>query len=296
VELELETDGASRGNPGPAAWAYLLRSGGEVLEERTGRIGTATNNVAEYQALIEGLERARELGATRVRVRADSELMVRQLNGQYRVKSPGLKPLHHRAVELLKAVGGTVVHVRRERNRRTDRMVNAALDGEAAGASDPGDEDGPHLSHLRGGRPRMVDVGSKDLTGREAVAEAVVRLSPAARRALESGAGRKGDPLAVAELAAVQAAKRTAELIPLCHPLALDVIEVEARQEGEVVRITARVAATGKTGVEMEAMTAVAVAALTVYDMLKSADKGLIVESVRLLAKSGGKSGEWQAG
>lgn len=291
MDLELETDGASRGNPGPAAWAYRLRAGGNVLEENSGRMGTATSNVAEYRALIEGLRRARTLGATRVQVKSDSELMVRQLTGLYRVKAPALKALHREAVELLESVGGRVVHVPRERNQRTDQLVNEVLDGESSG---PGSsEGGTALSHLVGGRPRMVDVGPKELTSREAVAEAMVRLSPAAMQALESGTGRKGDPLVVAELAGVLAAKRTAELIPLCHPLPLDLVEVEVQHHGGLVRITARVAATGRTGVEMEALTAAAVAALTVYDMLKSADKGLVVESIRLLKKSGGASGEW---
>lgn len=294
MDLELETDGASRGNPGRAAWAYRLSAGGKVLKEDSGLLGAATSNVAEYRALIEGLKRARALGATRVQVKSDSELMVRQLTGRYRVKAPALKPLHREAAELLESVGGRVVQVPREQNQRADQLVNEALDDE--GSKPGGEGGGPALSHLRGGRPRMVDVGPKELTCREAIAEARVRLSPAARRALESGAGRKGDPLVVAELAGVQAAKRTAELIPLCHPLPLDLVEVEVRHQGDFVRIQARVTATGRTGVEMEALTAAAVAGLTVYDMLKSADKGLAVESVRLLRKSGGASGDWAAG
>lgn len=148
--------------------------------------------------------------------------------------------------------------------------------------------------HFRDGRPWMVDVGDKPVTAREAVAEGLVRLPPAAREALASG-GAKGDPLQVAELAGIQAAKRTSELIPLCHPLSLDRVEVVAQQEGDLVRITARCRTSARTGVEMEALTAASVAALTVYDMLKGSTMGIEIERIRLLTKEGGASGAWHS-
>ncbi len=152
------------------------------------------------------------------------------------------------------------------------------------------------LTHFKDGRPQMVDVTAKAATQRLAEAEARVVLTPEALKALEAGGVGKGDPLRVAELAGIMGAKRTADLIPLCHPLPLTGVEVEAsldRERGEVV-IRARVRTKAETGVEMEALTACAVAALTVYDMLKAASKGLEITGLRLLYKEGGKSGPWR--
>jgi cyclic pyranopterin phosphate synthase len=151
------------------------------------------------------------------------------------------------------------------------------------------------LTHLaRDGSPRMVNVGSKPVTRRRAVAEACVTVGRAiASRLRREGGLAKGDVLVTARLAAISAAKQTATLIPMCHPIAIDGIEVEAVVEGPRVRLTVEVSAEARTGVEMEAMVAAAVGALTVYDMVKSAGKGVEVGPVRLLAKEGGKSGRW---
>jgi cyclic pyranopterin phosphate synthase len=153
------------------------------------------------------------------------------------------------------------------------------------------------LTHLDDtGRPRMVDVGQKPETARAAAAEGAIRMSPAAFRLVRDQAVAKGDVLGVAEIAGTMAAKRTAELIPLCHPLGLDMIEVQARLDEALpgVRIRSVVRSIGRTGVEMEALTAVSVALLTVYDMVKSADRGMEITSVRLLEKSGGTRGDWR--
>jgi cyclic pyranopterin phosphate synthase len=141
----------------------------------------------------------------------------------------------------------------------------------------------------------MVDVGAKPESERTAVAEGAVRMSREAFDQVAAQAVAKGDVLAVAEVAGTMGAKRTGELIPLCHPLGLDVIQVEARLEPELpgVRVTALAKATGRTGVEMEALTAVAVACLTVYDMVKAVDRGMVIEDVRLLSKTGGTRGDW---
>ncbi len=153
------------------------------------------------------------------------------------------------------------------------------------------------LSHLDDrGRPRMVDVGAKPESERTAVAEGAVRMSPEAFEVVAAQAVAKGDVLAVAEVAGTMGAKRTGELIPLCHPVGLDLVQVEARLEPELpgVRVTATAKATGRTGVEMEALTAVAVACLTVYDMVKAVDRGMVIEEVRLLSKTGGTRGDWR--
>ncbi len=150
------------------------------------------------------------------------------------------------------------------------------------------------LTHIDAeGRARMVDVSDKPETAREAVAEGYLRLAPETLALAVSGQGRKGDVRAVAEIAGVMAAKRTSDLIPLCHPLDISKAEVAGDVDGDRLKVTARVRTTGRTGVEMEALTAVSVACLTLYDMLKAADRGMVIEDVRLLAKSGGRSGDW---
>ena len=151
------------------------------------------------------------------------------------------------------------------------------------------------LSHLdERGNARMVDVGAKTTTDREAVAEAVVVLSEATLRALMDGSLPKGDAAAVARVAAIQAAKRTADLIPLCHPLRLSAVEVAIEEVESGVRLTVTVRTTDQTGVEMEALTGASVGALTIYDMVKGIERGAEIGPVRLLRKSGGASGKWE--
>ena len=153
------------------------------------------------------------------------------------------------------------------------------------------------LSHVdRAGRPRMVDVGAKAPTARRAVAEAEVGLGQETLSLIVDGNLAKGDVLTVAEIAGVMAGKRTAELIPLCHPIPITdlLVEITPDRAGACLRIRATAATVAQTGVEMEALTAASVAALTAYDMVKSVDRGAEIRHVRLLEKSGGKSGEWR--
>jgi cyclic pyranopterin monophosphate synthase len=155
------------------------------------------------------------------------------------------------------------------------------------------------LTHLdEQGRARMVDVGAKAETEREAVATGRVRMQGETLRLLQEGNLPKGDVLGVARVAGIMAAKRTPDLIPLCHPLLLTKVTVEFAfdEPASAVDITATVRCKGQTGVEMEALTAVSVAALTIYDMAKAVEKGMVIEGIRLLEKRGGKSGEWKAG
>jgi cyclic pyranopterin phosphate synthase len=161
--------------------------------------------------------------------------------------------------------------------------------------SQPPDPPEPELSHVsHDGRARMVDVSGKQVTERVARAEAWVAVGPEIARTLaRSGAVAKGNVLETARLAGIMAAKQTPHLVPLCHPLPLDSVQVGARLVGERVRIESCVRCRARTGVEMEALTAVSVAALTVYDMVKSAARGVVIERVRLLEKSGGRSGHW---
>jgi cyclic pyranopterin phosphate synthase len=153
------------------------------------------------------------------------------------------------------------------------------------------------LSHVdERGQVRMVDVGGKLVTRREAIARGSISMSAEARRLVRTGAVKKGDPLQTARLAGIMAAKQTAALIPLCHPLPLSSVELELTPTRRGYDIEARVSTAAQTGVEMEALTAVAVAALTVYDMVKAVDKAMVIGEVRLMFKSGGKSGVYRRG
>lgn len=152
------------------------------------------------------------------------------------------------------------------------------------------------LTHLdESGAARMVEVGAKPETTRSATASGKIAMSPAALTAIRDDDVPKGDVLAAARIAGIMAAKKTAELIPLCHPLALTSVTVDFAIVSDGVEATARATLTGRTGVEMEAMTAVSVALLTIYDMAKALDKGMVIGPIRLVAKSGGKPGEWRA-
>lgn len=153
----------------------------------------------------------------------------------------------------------------------------------------------PQLTHFRDGQPRMVDVSGKVSTARSATAEGWVLLPPEARAALEAGASPKGDPLTVARLAGLAGSKRAADLILLCHPIPVTGADVQVTLEERGVRVVATVRTTAPTGVEMEALSAVTVAALNVYDMLKAASKAIRITDVRLLTKTGGKSGDFFA-
>ncbi|HQT55249.1 MAG: cyclic pyranopterin monophosphate synthase MoaC [Phenylobacterium sp.] len=151
------------------------------------------------------------------------------------------------------------------------------------------------LTHIdETGRANMVDVSAKAVTTREALAEGFVRMSAETLALALSGDAKKGDVRSTAEIAGIMAAKKTSDLIPLCHPLALSKVEVRVEPGEGGLSVTARVRTSGQTGVEMEALTAVSVACLTVYDMLKAADKAMTIEAVRLMEKSGGKSGDWK--
>ena len=152
------------------------------------------------------------------------------------------------------------------------------------------------LTHIDGaGAARMVDVGGKAETARSATAAGRIAMGAAALRAVREGSGPKGDVISAARIAGIMAAKRTADLIPLCHPLALTSVTLDFEFEADGLRVAATASVTGRTGVEMEAMTACCVALLTIYDMAKALDKGMVIGDVRLLKKTGGKSGHWRS-
>ena len=184
-----------------------------------------------------------------------------------------------------------------EANEVSPARVSAAAGMTSGGAAQPSSATSGVLTHLDAqGRANMVDVTDKAATAREASAEALVRMQPHTLKLIVAGGHPKGDVFAVARVAGIMAAKKTHELIPLCHPLLLTGIRVELEAEGvDTVRIVARCKLAGQTGVEMEALTAASIAALTLYDMCKAVDRGMTIECVRLLEKSGGKSGDYRA-
>jgi cyclic pyranopterin phosphate synthase len=152
------------------------------------------------------------------------------------------------------------------------------------------------LTHLGAdGAARMVDVGGKTATARIAIASGRITMSPLALAAIRAGDAPKGDVLGTARIAGIIAAKRTGDLIPLCHPLGLEAVSLDFAFEDDAIRATATASLTGKTGVEMEAMVAVGIALLTIYDMAKAVDKAMVIGEVRLIEKRGGKSGDWKA-
>jgi len=156
----------------------------------------------------------------------------------------------------------------------------------------------PPLTHFDDqGQAHMVDVSAKDVTHRVARASGCIRMLPATLALIESGSAKKGDVIGIARIAAIQGAKRTADLVPLCHPLPITkvAVEFELDRDASLVRCTAQVETLGRTGVEMEALTAVQVGLLTIYDMCKAADRGMVMSDIRLLEKQGGKSGHWVA-
>ena len=154
------------------------------------------------------------------------------------------------------------------------------------------------LTHIdAGGAASMVDVADKAVTAREAIAEGRIHMQAATLALIREGSAKKGDVIGIARIAGIMAAKRTHELIPLCHPLLLTKVSVDLELDDALpgIRVTAMARVNGQTGVEMEALTAVSVACLTIYDMAKAADRGMQIEGIRLVAKSGGKSGDWHA-
>lgn len=157
----------------------------------------------------------------------------------------------------------------------------------------------PGFTHLdASGLPRMVDVGGKDVTRRTAVAEGTIRMSPETLQAIVAGDTPKGNVLLIAQLAGITGAKRTPDLIPLCHSIPLSSVEVDVKPDDSLpgIRVTATAAVEARTGVEMEALTAVSCALLTIYDMCKARDRGMVIGGIRLLRKEGGRSGTWEAG
>jgi len=285
--IHIYTDGSCLGNPGPGGWAAIIKENGGK-KRLAGREDDTTNNRMEILAVIKGLQAIPS--HSEVTIFSDSQYVVNTMTrGWKRKANQDLWAALDTAVKERRVTWKWVRgHAGNPGNEEADALANQQI------GTPPKSKDItlPHLDQQ--GHARMVDVGEKEPTAREAVARGSVHMKPETLRLITQGQVKKGDVLSVARVAGVMAAKRTSELIPLCHPIPLDqvTVDLEPDDAASAVHITAAARTTAKTGVEMEAMTAVAVAALTVYDMCKSVDRGIRVEAIRLVSKSGGKSGD----
>ena len=289
--IEIYTDGSCLTNPGPGGWAAIVLENGSKRSLQGGEKST-TNNRMEILAAIKGLE-AIPISAE-VTVFSDSQYVVNTMTCNW--KRNANKDLW---VRLDAEVGKRRVHWRWVRghdgnplNEEADALANReanAMDSKRHRTHQP------KLTHVdQAGQARMVDVGAKPVTKRIAVARGSVAMNPETLALIQSNGFEKGDVLGVARIAGIMGAKSTSQLIPMCHPLPLDHVGVEFETDSarSAVDITATAGTTAKTGVEMEAMTAVSIAALTIYDMCKAADRAMRIEAVRLVSKSGGRSGD----
>ncbi len=283
--IHIYTDGACAGNPGPGGWAAIIVDGAKRRELK-GREESTTSNRMEILAAIKGLEQTPT--GSQITIHSDSQYLVRTMTENWK-RNTNLDLWHEldrlaaeRNVDWVWIKG----HNGHPENERANRLASemAGLKEKTAAPTHFDSE----------GKVRMVDVSAKPATERVAIARGTVAMKPATLEMIKKGETAKGDVLAVAQMAGIMAAKQTSHLIPLCHPLPITNISVEFKldEERSAVDITTTVKTTAQTGVEMEALTAVAVAALTIYDMCKAVDRGMRIESIRLARKSGGKSGE----
>jgi cyclic pyranopterin phosphate synthase len=294
--IYIYTDGSCLGNPGFGGWASIVNNrGAETV--LAGTESDTTNNRMELMAAIKGLE-ALETNEE-VTVISDSRYLVNTMSKGWKRKAnqdlwAALDILTRKRATYWQWVQG---HSGDVNNERVDKIANdIAKQGQIVGTADSNNQEVNVLSHLdEEGKAVMVDVGEKAATERVAVARGKVVMGADTFRTISSGTTKKGNIVGVAKLAGINAAKHTWELIPLCHNIPLSHIDVTVDyDEGSYcMRITATVRSTGKTGVEMEALTAVTVAGLTIYDMVKAVDHGVELTEICLVSKTGGKSGSW---
>lgn len=283
--IRIYTDGACIGNPGPGGWAAVIVSGTDRREIK-GREGKTTNNRMEIMAAIRGL--AETAPGSRATVESDSQYLVNTMTRNWKRKANQdlWEELDRLVAERSVSWAWVRGHNGHPENERADTLASE-MAGNPHGRSRP-----THFDQE--GSVHMVDVTAKSTTDRVAVAKGSVSMEPATMDLIKQGEMAKGDVLALAQTAGIMAAKQTHQLIPLCHPLPIAGVDVDLSLDVKrsVVEITATVKATAQTGVEMEALTAVAVAGLTVYDMCKAVDRGMRIRDIRLVSKRGGRSGE----
>ena len=272
---------------------------GAIVSEMSGHDPSTTNNRMEMTAAIRGLEQTQPSDV--VEINSDSQYVINTMTkGWKRKANQDLWAELDRLVDARKVTWKWVrAHVGHELNEKADKLANDAAHGVVVdgNSSEPGQEVAPRqLTHISTtGEASMVDVGEKAETERVAVARGTVVMEPETLRLIRDNALDKGDVLSTARLAGIMAAKKTDQLIPLCHQIPLSQVTVDFDTSGDDrIEIEASAKTTYKTGVEMEALTAITIAALTIYDMAKAIDRGMRIEAVRMVRKSGGKSGDWE--
>jgi cyclic pyranopterin phosphate synthase len=284
--IHIYTDGSCHGNPGPGGWAAIIENDGNKTR-LSGSEKETTNNRMELLAVIKGLQSTREQND--VTIFSDSQYVINTMTkGWKRKANQDLWALldievreRHIVWEWIRGHSGN------PGNEEADALANEQIVSDFSSKS--------KLSHLdQEGNAHMVNVGGKKATDRMAIAKGSVYMKPSTLRLISKMEIAKGDVFAIAKVAGVMAAKRTSELIPLCHPIPLNqvIVDLESDEGNGAVHITATARTNAKTGVEMEAMTAVSIASLTIYDMCKSVDRGIRIDAIRLVHKSGGESGE----
>ena len=306
--INIYTDGSALDNPGPGGWAAIVMNGSSITH-LTGGEPRTTNNRMEIMAAIKGLEAVPE--GESVRIHSDSQYVVNTMTRNWkRNKNTDLwamldAEVARRDVEWRWVRG----HAGNPYNEQADRLAveeakkqadsgGRTRSTRASATSTATATVRQRLTHLDdSGAARMVDVGAKPETQRVAVARGRVEMADVTLRLIRSNGFDKGDVIGIARVAGIMAAKQVPNLIPLCHGIPLDGVDVDFTFDADAgrVNIEATARTTAKTGVEMEALTAVSVAALTIYDMCKSADRGMRIEGVRLVSKSGGRSGDFRA-
>jgi cyclic pyranopterin phosphate synthase len=283
--IEVYTDGACIGNPGPGGWAAVIVNGVGRKEIKGGEVKTTSNRM-EITAAIKGLAHTPQ--GSRVRIESDSQYLVNTMTKNWKRKanhdlwSELDKLVAERSVEWVWVRG----HVGHRENERADTLANEV-------AANWGGRPRPTHFDIEG-NVHMVDITDKPATERMATAKGAIVMKPETLELIKQGEIKKGDVLGVARLAGIMAAKQTPHLIPLCHPLPISSVDVDLKMDKKrsTVEIAATAKTTAQTGVEMEALTAVAVAALTIYDMCKAVDRAMRIENIRLVRKTGGRSGE----
>jgi cyclic pyranopterin phosphate synthase len=292
--IDIYTDGGCIGNPGPGGWAAVIVENGSQRALH-GHEDSTTNNRMEILAVIKGLEAVP--ASADVSVYSDSQYVINTMSkGWKRNANKDLWPRLDAEVAKRNVSWNWVKgHAGHPLNEEADRLAIGEANGKNMNNPTAAPVPQQALTHVdSSGKAQMVDVGAKAATERIAVAMGSVVMEPKTLALIEANAIEKGDVLGVSRVAGIMAAKNTSQLIPLCHPLPLNQILVEFRTDPErnAIDIRATAKTTGKTGVEMEAMTAVSVAALTIYDMCKAVDRGMRIGDIRLAQKSGGKSGD----
>ena len=305
-KFDVYTDGACIGNPGPGGWGAVMIHGNAHIEFAGGEPKT-TNNRMEITAAIRGIDETPP--GSDVTVWSDSEYVIKTMTRGWKRKVNN--DLWDQLDDMVSKRKVSWEWIRGHSGHPLNELADTLARGEARAirgsgsrkkANNRGDgqrrDESPRLSHLdSAGKARMVDVGAKPDTERVAEAKGSVTMSPETFSLIREGGFDKGDVLGIARIAGVMAAKQTSNLIPLCHPLPLTQVNVDITpyRDGSGLEITSTARTRAKTGVEMEALTAVSIAALTIYDMCKSADRAMVISDIRLTHKSGGKSGDYSA-